>query len=77
MTTPQETVAIPNNIYVDESFAASIFSWDMTTVHYQQSWNSFPLPIRIGQMLVIETAQIVIWARNRNYGITRYDHEGT
>ena len=77
MTTKQETVAIPSNAYVDESFAASIFNWDMDRLYYMQSFNSFPIPNHIGQMLVIETNRIVIWARNREYGITRYYHEGT
>lgn len=76
MIMTQETVAIPHNPYVDESFAASIFNWDMDRLYYMQSFNSFPIPIRIGQMLVIETNRIVIWARNRKYGITRYNHEG-
>lgn len=77
MIAQQETVAIPSNPYVDESFSAAIFNWDMDRLYYMQSFNSFPIPIRIGQMLVIETNRIVILARNRKYGITRYYHEGT
>lgn len=72
MTTPQETVAIPPCEFVDETFAASIFNFDMNRLYYMQSWNSFPLPIRCGKLLVIRTADIERWARNRNYRITRY-----
>ncbi|CCV06712.1 hypothetical protein MESS2_350084 [Mesorhizobium metallidurans STM 2683] len=70
--THNETVAIPSCEFVDETFAASIFEWDMQRLYYMQSFNSFPIPIRCGQMLVVRTADIARWALNRRYGITRY-----
>ena len=70
--TARETVAIPFCEFVDETFAASMFEWDMPRLHYMQSWNSFPIPIRCEKMLVIRTNQIVIWASNRNYLVKRY-----
>lgn len=73
MTTQNETVAIPSCEFVDETFAASIFGWDMDRLYYMQSWNSFPIPTQYGKTLVIRIDQVVIWARNRRYGITRYN----
>jgi len=72
MTAQSETVAIPDCVYVDETFAASIFEWDMDRLFYMQSFNSFPIPIRCGKMLVIRTDDIARWSRNRRYGVTRY-----
>lgn len=73
MTTQRETVAIPSNCaFVDETFAASIFEWSMDRLYHMQSFNSFPIPIRCGELLVIRTDQIAIWARNRRYGVKRY-----
>ncbi|WP_353641396.1 hypothetical protein [Mesorhizobium sp. WSM2239] len=71
----QEAVAVPFSPYVDESFAASIFSWDMKRLYYMQSYNSFPIPIRCAEMLVIRTDDLVRWALNRRYGVTRYEFE--
>lgn len=72
MTKQNETVAIPSCEFVDETFAASIFGFDMDRLYYMQSWNSFPLPIRCGKLLVIRTSDITRWAKNRDYGISRY-----
>lgn len=72
MTTHQETVAIPSCELLDETFSASIFGWDMQRLYYMQSFNSFPIPFRCGQMLVIRTNDIARWALNRRYAVTRY-----
>jgi len=73
MTTQRETVAIPTCEFVDETFAASIFGFDMDRLYYMQSWNSFPIPIKCGKMLVIRTADLARYAKNRNYNVKRYD----
>ncbi|TPL64109.1 hypothetical protein [Mesorhizobium sp. B2-3-15] len=72
MKTQSEALAIPDCVYVDETFAASIFGFDMDRLYYVQSWCSFPIPIKVGNLLVVRTADIERWARNRNYRITRY-----
>lgn len=73
MTAQRETVAIPTCEFVDETFAASIFGFDMDRLYYMQSWNSFPIPTKIGKLLVIRTSDIARWAKNRDYAITRYE----
>lgn len=71
-STQNETVAIPTYDFIDDAIAASIFGWDMDRLYYMQSYNSFPIPIRHGQLTAIRTDRVVIWAKNRKYGITRY-----
>jgi|GEM_PF-4666488 len=68
----RETVAIPHWKFVDDHNAASIFGWDMDRLYYMQSYNSFPIPVRHGQIMAIKTDRIVMWAKNRDYNVTRY-----
>lgn len=70
--TQRETVSIPSNDYVSEGFAASIFGWTMQQLHYQQSWNGAPLPARGFDVAVISTAELVRWAKSRQFNIKRY-----
>lgn len=76
-TTQNEAVAIPSCEFVDETFAASIFEWDMQRLYYMQSFNSFPIANRHGKILVIRADDIARWSKNRRYGVTRYSIEPT
>ncbi|MGX5828701.1 hypothetical protein ACWGS8_14760 [Mesorhizobium sp. 43Arga] len=72
------TVSVPTCKYIAEEIALDIMGWgDLSQLRYHQSFAGFPLPIRLSEMLVLQTDDVARWCKSRQLNVVRHTIQGT
>ncbi|SFK96387.1 hypothetical protein SAMN04488498_11979 [Mesorhizobium albiziae] len=69
-------ISVPRCRFIAEEIALDIVGWSLSELRYAQDYNGYPIPIRLSDMLVLETENIVRWARSRQFQVVRHTIAG-